>query len=381
MIRKYSLEQAAERLGLDHAEFKFLAHHFWEFLPQSHPKYGARQFSEADLALFENIVKMRKIEQLDVTTIRQKLRQDAASQQMYKGRQTELLAFCSGRPGAGISTLVFNLAAALAQRGCRCTIVDGSYDQSGLEALMPDDGGKENWCRVLDSGVRLVSTAKVLAALENANEETAEEVWQELQLLDAASDFVLIDTGPGCSDNALRFAMLVDESIMVTTGDVGMNADCFSVVRMLRDIDPALPLSLIINRAASLGEAREAFARINGAGRKLGVSDVPGLGWVIEDDAIRSCIANGEAVVDTLPQSPSAKCMTLLAEMLTNRLKPAQGQNPGGLPELMRSLGANLYRAVNLRSLLRPPPSNTSINAELAGDIHVTERPNGSFAV
>jgi flagellar biosynthesis protein FlhG len=296
-------------------------------------------------------VLMQKNENMDVSAIRQKLRQETNRLHGAGRRPAELLAFCSGRPGAGISTLVWNLAAALAQRGCRCTILDGAANRKDVQSDHSEAISPSDWYSVLDSGIRLVNASRVFAALERCGDGSCEEIWRELQLLDAASDFVLIDTGSGSSDTALRFATLVDETIMVTTADVGMNADAFSVVRMLRDINPTLPVSIVINRASSLAEAREAFARINGATRKLGVSDVPGIGWVIEDDAMKSCREGGEAVVDAVPNSPAAKCLALLADMLVNRLKPAERQNPGGLPELLRSLGANLQRNAILRGL------------------------------
>lgn len=350
MLRSYNFEQAAEKLALDDSELKFLVHHFWEFFSRSGADQQNRLFSSSDISLLERVVQLQRGERLDVGVIRHKLRQEVCPTYLAGTRQAEFLAFCSGRPGGGISTLVWNLAAALASRGARCTIFDASFEQSSLESLIPGETESGEWCRVLDTGVRLISGAKILAAGENF-ESLNDETVQELRLLDSASDFVLIDSGLGCSDTALRFAMLVDETVMLTTADVGENADCFSVVRMLRDVDPDLPLGLVINRAASLDQAREAFARINGAGSKLGLSDTPGLGWVIEDEALRRCRATGEAVVEALPNSPSARCISRLAENMSNRLKPAERRNHGGLRDIVRTLATAMQRGALVKDV------------------------------
>lgn len=350
MLRSYNFEQAAEKLALDDSELKFLVHHFWEFFSRSGADQQNRLFSSSDISLIERVLQLQRTERMDVGLIRQKLRHEICPTYLAGTHQAEFLAFCSGRSGCGISTLVWNLAAALALRGARCTILDASCDPSGLEQLIPGQAEAGEWCRVLDTGVRFVSGAKILSAGSNL-EALDEETVQELRLLDSASDFVLIDSGVGCSDTALRFAMLVDETVMLTTADVGENADCFSVVRMLRDVDPELPLSLVINRVANLDQAREAFARINGAGRKLGFSDIPGLGWVIEDEAMRRCRATGETVVEALPNSPSARCITRLAESMANRLKPVERRNHGGLRDIVRALATARQRGALVKDV------------------------------
>lgn len=349
MISIYSFEQTSEKLGLHEAELRFLAHHLWEFFSPTPSDVYTRSFSGADIALLERVVQMQREDNLDLTTIRQNLRKEASLFNLGGRRNAPLLAFGSGRAGVGTSSIVWNVAAALAQRGARCTVVDGSFGDSGVSAAakIPETS---QWNIVLESGIRLINLAELLALEGDEPEGLSEENTKELALLDAASDFILIDTGSGGgSDTVLRYATATDETILVTTGDVGVNMDTFSMIRMLRDLDPDLAMGLVVNRVISLSEAREAFSRINGAGRKLSLAEVPGLGWVIEDEALRKCMADGQSVVNHLPNSPSARCIALLADVLLNRLTPPHRQREGGLLEMVNSLAANFRRLQPVR--------------------------------
>lgn len=343
MIRRYTFEQAAERLEMDEAELRFLTHHLWEFFSPKGADRERYSYSGSDLGLIHRILEWHNNEGLDLSEIRQRLRESTGSATLTNHR-AELLGFCSGRSGVGVTTLIHNLAEAMARRGTRCTIFDGTMSPASNAA-----GADDPWCIVRESGVRLIRGHRLFMLLDAGTDEAQAEIYEELKLLDLASDFVLIDSCDGGSNSALRYGMLVDETVIVMTPDVGVNADCFSVIRMLRDVDPDLPISVMVNRAVSLGEAREAFGRINGAAKKLGLVDVPGLGWIVEDQSLHECMAKGEAVVSALPTAPAARCINLLADTLVNRLAPATSHPRGGLVELVRGLMPKFRKTILAR--------------------------------
>lgn len=335
---------------MDEAELRFITHHLWEFLSPKGAERERYSYSGSDIALIHRIGERMTREGLDINEVRQQLREEFSSTTSITSRRADLLSFCSGRSGVGITTVIFNLADALARCGTRCTIFDGTMntrtDSVKLTGERDDD---DVWCHVLDSGVRFLRGHQLFTALDGCSKETEDYIYQELKLLDKASDFILIDSCDGGSNSALRYAMLADETVMVMTPDVGMNADCFSVIRMLRDVDPDLPISVVVNRALSLGEAREAFGRITGAGKKLGLTDVPGLGWIIEDHSVHECMVRGEAVVSALPTAPAARCINLLADTIVNRLAPVAAHPRGGLVELVRGLVPKFRKTILAR--------------------------------
>ncbi len=348
MLRRYTLSQASEKLGLDEAELRFLLLHFREFLQSASMTDPLQALTNDDLAILQRVYRMVREEGRDPVEIRAALRSELTGVRKSGGCQGGVLAFTSGRTGTGKSVLLWNLAIALANRGHQCTVYDGATGPGGIGDLLRSSAAATSeipgWEQTFDSGVALVSGEKLLGALKQASHAEARDIDQRLRGLDALSDFVLLDTGQGRSDNALRYAMVSDEIIEVTTTDVGANADSFAVIRMLHDVDPDIRISMIVNRAINLGEAREAFARINGSAHKVGIAELASIGWVAEDETIRQCMARGETVVEAMPTSPAARCVGRLADHLANRLTPVQRRGTGPMMALAEALKLSLER-------------------------------------
>lgn len=325
MLQKFSADEVAAKLGSDPAELGFLQVHFREFL--SGGADGAGTFNGGDLALLERVVQLLRHDKMPPAEVQTLLRGEMRGQGASGHCQHGVLGFGSGRPGSGKSALVYNLGAALAARGYRVTLFDGSISRGGVGELLSkadvisDQPGK--WRHELAPGLDLLWGEKLFAAPGDADfDSLLESARGSFSTMSAGSDFLLIDSGEGRSDSVLRFAMVCDETIEVTTTDVGGNADTFAVIRMLKDVNPEARIGVVINRARSLGEAREAFSRINGAAGKVGMGGLSSLGWVEEDDALSRYMAQGKAVVTALPTSAASRCIGRMADYLVHRLMP-----------------------------------------------------------
>lgn len=347
MLRRYNHNQVIEKLEIDDAELGFLVHHFREFLSVSEHDQQFQNYSEQDIMLLARAYRLMRDEGQDPAAIRAAMQEEISGNGMSGQRQVVAVAFCSGRAGTGKSALIYNIAAALAAKGSRCVIFDGSCgsDRHTYSGALAQDS---SWCQTLDSGVRVFSGEKFLCAIETDSGVRPNEWDKQLGDIDRASDFILVDVGAGRPDNALRYAMVVDETVIVTTPDVGSNTDCFSVIRMMTDVDAGLHLSIILNRAATLGEARESFARISGAAGKLEIREPASMGWVAEDEALRACMAEGEAVVTALPTSISARCIGRIADHLIHRLTPVMPSKGGGMAALVQALGNAVQREASV---------------------------------
>jgi len=334
VLSKYTPSQAAEKLGLDSSEIRFLLLHFREFISPVSTDEALPLITESDIQLLHRVYRLVNQDQMDPNEVRILLRNEAADARMSSSGQGQVLAFVGGRSGSGKSTVIWNLASALAARGFRCTIFDGSHGGGGIAQLTKFENEPlaelSKWDYQFDNGVRLVWAERLLNASESAT-----EIERKLAAVDSDSDFILVDTGLGRSDNALRFAMVADEIVAVTTPDVGANADCFSVVRMLKDVDPDLRVSIAINRAVNHGEARESFARISGAAGKMAMRELGSAGWIAEDEAVRHYMEKGIAVADVLPTSAAARCYGRIADFFAFRLTPVGRRSAGGTSELM----------------------------------------------
>ncbi len=334
MLRRYSNEQVKEKLGLDEAELSFLLHQFRELL--SDRELHIKTFSDKDVAVLGRAYHLLSESGKNPADIRVALQGELSGVKLSGRRQVASLAFCSGRSAVGKSSLVFNIATALAAQGARCAIFDGSIGNVNLAVASPSDD--HDWISLLDSGVHIIYGEKFLNSETNQTEAQASDREDKLNEINSATDFILVDVGPGRPDTVLRYAMVVAETVLVTTPDMESNTDCFSAIRMLRDVNPTLEISVIINRASSLSEARDSFARINGAAGKLDIGEINALGWVAEDDAMRAWPVAGRTAYSALPTSISARCIARIADHLIHRLTPVKQASSGGLNALVGAL-------------------------------------------
>lgn len=348
MLRRYTSAQAAEKLSLDASEVTFLLLHFKEFLSIRLSPESPTSLTDEDLRILQKAHSMVKDQGLDPSTVRTILRSDYTGGSASGDCQGGFLVFGGGRSGNGQSTIIWNLAAALSARGFRATIFDGSVDQGGIGRLLtlanriPDDSN--DWHIRFHSGVQLVRADKLGLQLDG---ELTDESRQALQEISHGTDFLLVDSGSGRPDNALRYSMIADEVIEVTTPDVGANTDCFAVIRTLKELDPSLRISLLVNRADTMGAAREAYARVNGAARKLGLEELSSIGWINEDDSVRKFMADGLPVVEALPTSPAARSLGRLAEYIGTRLTPYEPADRSRLITVIEAYLASRQREKN----------------------------------
>lgn len=353
MLRRFTIAQTRDILGLDDSELRHLVLHFREFLsPAATAGEPLTSFSAEDHQVLRRVLDISRNEAIqDPETLRNRLKLELKGASKTGSCEGGILAFTSGRSGTGKSAVIWNLANALADRGYRCVVYDGSLSQGGicslLSACTPPSATPSRWPWELHygSGVTVVCGRQLLTALQEADAAgKADDIEQRLQQYDVVSDFILLDTGQGRPENALRYAMIATEMIEVTTPDVGANADSFAVIRMLNEIDSDIKVSLLVNRANSLGQARETFSRIEGAARKAAIHDVAGLGWIAEDEFLHNSLLDGKPVTETMPTSAGARCVNRLADFLVHRLVPVQTHATGAMAALAQAFRLSLER-------------------------------------
>ncbi len=343
MLRRYSREQVLDKLSLDEAELRFLSLHLRELISpiDSDQRHS---FSQQDLDLLGRAFRLLREEGQDPAEIRALLLAEKSASRMSGHRQAEILAFTGGRSGAGTAAIIWNLAASMAERGARCAILNASFS-IGSAAYPLTDIIARDWLRVLPSGVAFIEGSKLLKAEDSLDDSGRADWINRLGEIDQSYDFIFVDAGFDRVDIALRIATVVDDTIIITTPDVSSNTECFTVIRMLRDLSSELPISILLNRAESVNDAQESLTRLNAAAAKLGMSELTGLGWVAEDDALLQSMANGDTVITAYPASLSARCIGRIADHLVNRIAPATKSDGGGtMADLVEALAQTAKR-------------------------------------
>ncbi|QFG69188.1 Mrp/NBP35 family ATP-binding protein [Ornithinimicrobium pratense] len=268
---------------------------------------------------------------------------------------TTVYAVASGKGGVGKSSVTVNLAAALAEEGLRVGVVDADIYGFSVPRML---GVTQQPTQVDDmilppvaepSGVKVISIGMFVPGnqpvvwrgpmLHRAVQQFLADVyWGDL-------DILLLDLPPGTGDIAISVAQLLPSSelIIVTTpqqaaAEVAERAGSIALQTHQR-------IAGVVENMSWLelpdGTRQELFG--SGGGQSVADSlsraigaQVPLLGQVPLDVALREGGDTGSPVVMTQPDSPAAAALRGVARQLARRGRGLAGRKLGITPTLQR---------------------------------------------
>ncbi|WP_065573461.1 Mrp/NBP35 family ATP-binding protein [Micrococcus luteus] len=260
-----------------------------------------------------------------------------------KDTLTRVLAVASGKGGVGKSSVTANLAVALAARGLAVGLIDADVHGYSIPGLLGVSATPTKLDRMIlppvVRDVKVISIGMFLDAdrpvawrgpmLHRALEQFVTDVhWGDL-------DVLLVDLPPGTGDIAISTAQLLpaSELLVVTTpqhaaAQVAARAGQLAeqtgqtVAGVVENMGPmTLPDGTVLDVFGAGGGAEVAE-------RLSGVLDtqVPLLGTVPLDPALRAGGDAGEPVVVSAPESPAGRALTQIAQRVAVRPRGLAGR-------------------------------------------------------
>ncbi len=249
-----------------------------------------------------------------------------------------IIAVSSGKGGVGKSTVTVNMAVALKQEGFAVGIMDADIYGPNIpmmigvskepikegDSLTPGEG---QGVKIISMGFFVPEDTPVVwrgPMVHSAIQQFFRDVvWGEL-------DYLLIDLPPGTGDVPLTLSQLVPltGAITVTTPQEVALADVRKGMTMFKKVNVPL-LGVIENMShfvcGHCGERTEIFSYGGGeqAAKKF---EIPFLGRIPLDPAIREGGDKGSPIVVSDPESPQAQAFLTIARTLVSHLEEAEGK-------------------------------------------------------
>jgi len=243
-----------------------------------------------------------------------------------------IIAVGSGKGGVGKSTLTVNLACALAATGARVGLLDADIYGPSVPMMLGHDLQPE----VVDKklvppsrhGVKFISMGLLIPEgqavvwrgpmLQGALRQFfADVAWGEL-------DYLLIDLPPGTGDVQISLAAMVPlaGAVIVSTPQAVALLDARRAAAMFQKVEVPI-LGLVENMGEFICPQcghREAIFGLGGAEREAAELQVPFLGRIPLEPAVRASGDEGEPIVVRAPQSASAQAFRAIAGQVAARL-------------------------------------------------------------
>lgn len=275
---------------------------------------------------------------VDFSVMSERERRDTAARFMVEGHQVAataaraIYAVASGKGGVGKSTVAANLAVSLAAQGKSVGLLDADVWGYSVPQLFGVHESPialyETMLPVRAHGVRLMSLGFLV-------EDETPIVWRGPMLHKALAQFIhevhwgdldvlILDLPPGTGDVTLSVLELLEEAslLVVTTPQAAARTVATRVGLMARDL--GMPVAGVVeNMSAAVCDSCGAESMLfgSGGGQQLAAElDVPLLGQVPLDMALREGGDRGVPVVVFAPGSPSALALGDVA----SRLRPVR---------------------------------------------------------
>jgi len=246
------------------------------------------------------------------------------------------IAVTSGKGGVGKTSVVVNLAMALARLRNRVAILDADFGLGNVDVLLglapvahlghllAGEKGIHDIIVPGPMGVQIIPASSGLRELTALTPTQWQRLMKALDTVCAEVDFLLIDTAAGISDNVIDLLVSSQRVLVVTSLEPSAVVDAYALIKVLTVADPRKEIAVLVNATRNAEEAELVFRQLDVAATRFLHRRLHYYGFVTQDPAVREAILVQRPIVDHRPQSPASRCFRILASRIAG-LSPLGG--------------------------------------------------------
>ncbi|MBH06256.1 MAG: hypothetical protein CMJ20_08030 [Phycisphaeraceae bacterium] len=261
---------------------------------------------------------------------------------MQSPRQCFYLAIASGKGGVGKTSVAVNLAATLATQGQNVVLIDVDLGTANADVLCNMSPGrhlahviahqsdlKQAMVRA-PGGFYLIPGASGFSQTTMMGLQQRNTLIEKLRQLEGMADVILIDTSAGIAPNVLGFAACADQQLVVTTPEPTAITDAYALIKSLYRYHAPLDVSILINMARDVHEAKDVFERIQKVCRKFLNVRPQFAGHVPHDLQVSMAARLRTPFALASPKCPASACINHLARNISRNLSKSSTLPIGG---------------------------------------------------
>lgn len=244
---------------------------------------------------------------------------------------SKIIVITSGKGGVGKTTSAINLGAAMNYFGKDVLIIDANLSTPNVGLHLNSPEVPINLNHVLskkaepteavyehESGIKIMPSSLSLKELKKINPEILKDFKEQFKEI---SDYVIIDSAAGLSQETTSALELADEIVIITNPEIPAITDALKAIKLAEEMKK--PVTGII-----MTRVRKDKIEMQPDSVK-DMLEVPVLGMIPEDLTVKKALNEKDAVVNIFPKSKSARAYKEIAAQLLNINYDSSKDAPG----------------------------------------------------
>ena len=240
-----------------------------------------------------------------------------------------MIAIASGKGGVGKTWFAITLTHALARQKVRTLLFDGDLGLANLDiqlGLMPkhDLGSVIAGRLTLNQAVLtyeegnfdIIAGRSGSGGLANIPASRLQILGDDLNLLSAAYDKVVIDLGAGVERTVRQLTQSVGTCLVVATDEPTSLTDAYAFIKVTHMERPGADIRIVINMANSTREGERTYNTLLKACEGFLKISPPLIGVIRRDNKVRESIKSQSSILTRFPNTEAASDVERIAEKL-----------------------------------------------------------------
>lgn len=243
----------------------------------------------------------------------------------------KIIVIISGKGGVGKTTTAINLGAAINYFGKDVLIIDANLTTPNVGLHLNSPEVPINLNHVLlkkakpseavyehESGIKIMPSSLSVKELKRIDSTKLKFFKKDFQKM---ADYVIVDSAAGLGEEANSAIEMADEIIIITNPEMPAIADALKTIKLAEQMDRPIKGAIVTRVRKDRIELRPETVKE--------MLEIPILGMIPEDVAVRESINMKEAVIHTHPKSKSARAYKEIAAELIDADYDSDDEKPG----------------------------------------------------
>ena len=259
-----------------------------------------------------------------------------------------VFTIASGKSRVGKTSVVVNLASALAKNGQRVLLIDENpFDNNictylGLRSrfdLMHVINRDRTLKQVLLQGAENITVLPAMHGIHQLNKlNPFEQEWlvRNFTELVQSVDIILIDTAMAGTTHVLPLSLASEQVMIVTSGSAVSLTGAYALIKIMSQEYAKKHFLILVNKVESEAESESIYQNLCQVTNAYLSVSLEYIGYIEKDEKLQSATQLSKSVIDAFPAAPSASCFRQLAFDILRTSCP--DKYSGGIEDFMQRL-------------------------------------------